>query len=209
MDGDADVGFLDVTANALAVVLIATLFALQALETQKEVLTDPWARSDPLLSFPIRRWAALTEFNDYYLIRSDGALFFDRDRLVAALLESGRTSGAFPEGVIVLTPLYRVRGQDLGDYRITWQPPAEGRGEVLPLDTEEDLAAFVRRLEDRYVRRHRAATFFVRPEAMATFGRLHGLLEDRHRNLRWRWQPWTLPEIRITRATSTGWMMYR
>lgn len=209
MDEDADVGFLDVTANALAVVLIATLFALQSLETLKAILTDPWAREDPALSFPIRRWSPLSEFNDYYVIRTDGAVFFDRDRLVTKLLESGRTSGAFDEGTIVVTPLWRVRGRDIGDYRITWTPPPPGQADAIPLDREEDLTAFAARLEERYARLRRAATLFVMPEAMATFTRLHELLGDPDRRLRWRWQPWTRPEIRITRATSTGQLLYR
>lgn len=209
MDDDADVGFLDVTANALAVVLIATLFALQTLETWKAILTDPWASNDPTLPYPIRRWAALTEFNDYYLLRSDGALFFDRDRMVAALLESGRTTGTFEEGTVVIVPLLTALGRDLGHYRITWRPSPPGRAAAIPLASDEDLTAFVSRLENRYGRLHRAATLFVAPEAMATFTRLHTFLADPDRRLRWRWQPWTRADIQITRAATTGRLLYR
>ncbi len=187
-DDDAGpVGFLDVAANALAVVIIVTLFAVQALEIRTVWRGDPRASDAPALAFPVKPSHALGPFTRFWIVEETGVALWRHDWAAEIMWSEGDIDADLPEGRTTVASLAR-RGNDIDMFRASWLPTPDGLVRR-PLPDDKAIAAFLDELETTFVTKRVAPMFLVHESGMGLFTRISRQLMHDERQMCWRWWP--------------------
>ncbi len=186
-DEEEQVGFLDVAANALAVVIIVTLFAVQALRVQTVWRGDPRATEEPPLPFPMKAAHALGPFTRPWIVGDGWVMPGPQDEAARSMWEGRTLDVGTPQGRVALFSMAR-RGHDVDLYRASWWPRADGF-ERRALPDEAAVGAFLDGLETEFRDRHVAPSFLVTAEGMPLFTEIARRLLREPRELCWRWWP--------------------
>ena len=183
-DGGFDAGFLDVAANALAIMIFVTMFALLTVRSEPTVLHDP--RFDRELPLTLRVQPPLAErpFLDYYLIFDDMLVRWEQERYVEHLIEHGlrdtvRVDGGKLRVSITMEP------RDPDSYSASFVPDFDAlarRATVLTTETVEAVAAEIRGREKTH---GRVPNFVVLPSGMDSFEALYTELRETPIWMRW------------------------
>ena len=181
---EAELGMLDVSANALAVLILATMLVISAAAPpilRGEVRSD----AHPDLFYPSPIDAVLAPHSRYVIVLLEGMVELDLDAF-AEQLALGEVTARTAQGSLTLVTDRRMY-RDLNDYRATvtldW-PALATSASALPLDTEgvEAEASFAAGAFDR---RGVATTYLVAAEAVSEFAPLYWTLRDKQAPIRW------------------------
>lgn len=179
---DSEMGMLDVSANALAVLVLATMLIISA--AAPPAVRGEVARDDiPGLFYPSPLAGALSPLSRYVVVSSAGATVLNLDPFAEAF--AGNETQAVTsqgEGTLVVD---RKRYRDLNDYRVRIIPDWDAlEAQAAPLDPDGiALEASVARgafADDRI-----ATTYFVRSDAVAEFAPLYWELRNAQAPMRW------------------------
>lgn len=180
---DAEVGMLDVSANALAVLILATMLVLSAAAPpvpRGEVLRD----DVPALFYPSPIDAVLAPHSRYVLVLPEGLVDLDLDAFAAALAQ-GDVVARTAQGELTLVTDRRIY-RDLNDYRATLTPDWPALADAArPLDGDDAPRAEADAAGALFDGAGTATTYFVTAEAMAAFAPLYWLLRDAQVPIRW------------------------
>lgn len=183
---DAEAGFLDVAANALAVVIFATMMVLivsvpplVAGAVREAPLRDP-VMPTPMAPVPV-------PFSAFHYVTEAGIAPIDL-RAAVDHLSDREVVGTMPGTVSFRTE--RTRYRDLDDYNFTLTPDRDAlRAGAVDLQDREAMDAFVQHM-DTLVRQDRTVPAFVVTEAgYASFVPIHAALRAHGVPLRWFFVP--------------------
>jgi hypothetical protein len=163
----AESGFLDVAANALAIVILATMMLLllsapMATTGEPPPIDDPPEIARQPLPDPNAR-----PYRRIYYVAEDKAVRLDFGALAAAALDGAPTD----QGRLDLRTV-RVMRRDVDEYRATFRPDhAALKAAAEPLEGES-LARLVDRVRDAHEASRASAALLVYPDGVAGGGRL-------------------------------------
>ena len=185
MNGDTpDSGFLDVATNALAVIVIATMFTLLTVETETTERSDPRFDGEPSLTLRTQPPLAERPFLDYYFVFDGVIVRWEQERYVELLAVEGlRDPIALPGGKLRVSVAAEPRDPD--SFTASFIPDLSalaGLATVLTLETAESVASAIL---ERHETGGTAPNFIVYPSGMESFEMLYHRLRDAPIWLRW------------------------
>lgn len=174
---NVEAGFLDISANALAVIIFATMITLIS-AAPPAVRGEVQAESEPGLAFPVPLDLPLPPLSSYAVVTEQGVIPLDLDGMITS-------DGATPQGRFSIR-VERMGYRDLDDYQATVTLDlAVMRAAATPIDAAAPLNALVTELEEAFARRNMAPTFLLSQDGIATFPRLYWALRKAGVPLRW------------------------
>ena len=183
-DGGFDAGFLDVAANALAIMIFVTMFALLTVRSEPTVLHDPRFERDLPLTLRAQPSLAERPFLDYYLVFDGRIARWEQERYVEHLIEYGLRDTVRAEGG-KLRVSARMEPRDPDSYTASFVPDFDalaGRATVMAADAVDAVAAEIR---DREKTHGRVPNFIVYPSGMKVFESLYSELREGPIWMRW------------------------
>lgn len=193
---DSDVGMLDVSANALAVLILVTMLVLTVASPptpQGEVR----ASARPELFYPSPLDAIVPPQSSYWIMTEPGLTRLDLGAFALSLAE-GATVARTPQGEATLI-IDRRNYRDLNDHRlqisIDWDAMRAGASS---LTTEADVAEAGRVIRAAYADEGITPTFVVNSESTPTFAPLYWYLREEQVPMRW-----------VTLADGSNLVLYR
>ncbi len=183
-NGSFEAGFLDVAANALAIMIFVTMFALLTVRSEPTTLQDP--RFERELPLTLRVQPLLTErpFLDYYLVFDGRVARWEQERYVEHLIEYGLRDIVRAEGG-KLRVSARMEPRDPDSYTASFVPDFDalaGRATVLAAEAIDIVAAEILNREKTH---DRVPNFIVYPSGMKAFEALYVELRDTPIWMRW------------------------
>ena len=179
---ESEVGMLDVSANALAVLILATMLVIS-------VASPPLQRGEmredtvPTLFYPSPLDGALPPHNRYMVVLNEGLLELDLNS-IALQLSEGSTTATTPEGTAALVTDRRIY-RDLNDYRLRLQLDWASLADLV-VSLDEDLASLeVQRAMRLFNEHNTASTYLVSPHAVDAFSTLYWKLREGQVPIRW------------------------
>lgn len=183
---DAETGFLDVAANALAVIIFATMMVLIV---SVPPLVAGMVREEPLRNpvMPSPMPPSPVPFSAYYYVSSAGVTPIDL-RAIVDDLSDRPVQMPLPGRTTFRTE--RTRYRDLDDYRFTLTPDLEAlRAAALPVADAETFARLVARLVEAVEKNSTVPAFIVNERGYESFAPLYAALRDEGVPLRWFFVP--------------------
>ncbi|MEE3317030.1 MAG: hypothetical protein VX202_04645 [Pseudomonadota bacterium] len=180
---DAEVGMLDVSANALAVLILATMMVLTVAAPpvpRGEIRTD--ARPDLFYPSPVD--LVVTPQTDYWLITEGGITRLDIDAFATGLAD-GSTLARTSQGEATLI-VDRRNYRDLNDHRLLITPDWNAiRTTGTSLTTPEGIATAKEIIQTAYERDAILPTLVVLTEGTESFSDLYWSLRETEVPMRW------------------------
>lgn len=183
-DGGFDAGFLDVAANALAIMIFVTMFALLTVRSEPSILHDPRFEREPPLSLRVQPSLSERPFIDYYLVFDGRIARWEQERYVEHLIEHGLRDTVQAEGG-KLRVSARMEPRDPDSYTASFVPDFDalaGRATVLTAEAIDTVAAEIR---DREKTHGRMPNFIVYPSGIKAFEVLYSELREASIWMRW------------------------
>lgn len=179
---NAEIGMLDVSANALAVLILATMLVIATAAPplpRGEVRTD----AAPPLFYPPPIDNAISPQNRYVLVLPEGLVPLDLNAFAQAL-SFGETTASTTQGTITLVTDRRMY-RDLNDYRASIDPDYVAlAADAMPLSPQQ-LASEVAKANQDFGRNGVATSYFVSVAAMENFAPLYWALREAQVPMRW------------------------
>lgn len=180
---DTDVGMLDVSANALAVLILATMLVL-TVAAPPAPNGEVRSQTQPDLFYPSPMDLVVAPSSSYWAVTDAGATQIDLDGFAAGLA-GGATVARTPQGEATLI-IDRSNYRDLNDHRLQltldW-PQIRATGQ--PLATPQDVQDIITALRTAFADEGLVPTFVVTPAGTGAFAEIYwGLRQDRV-PLRW------------------------
>lgn len=181
---DAETGFLDVAANALAVIILATMFMI-ILSAQPPLTGDaPPDAPKADLAMPARLDTAFPPLSQYYAVVGTGLVRIDLDAL-ARQVHDGVEGPTTDQGRLTFI-LDRLGRRDYDEYRsVTTFDTRQLRAQAASMADPAAVAAMADSLEAAYAEAAFLPTFIVLPDGMTAFAPLYHALRERGLALRW------------------------
>ena len=192
-----DVGMLDVSANALAVLILAAMLALVAV-VPPVLRGEVEADTAPSLFYPSPLNSSLAPQSRYVMVLQDGAVELDFN-LFARVLAEGETVARTPQGEAVLVT-DRRRYRDLNDYRVTIRPDMAALNEYATALDADAVAAEADQAAEKFVSEGVASSYIVAVDAIDSFSALYWALREAQTPMRWVVLPEGQPLIVTRRA---------
>lgn len=181
--GDTDIGMLDVSANALAVLILATMLVI-TVAAPPALRGEVRASERPDLFYPSPLEVVVAPQSTYWIVSGAGITPLDIDPL-AAELATGVTTARTPlaqASLIVDRRGYR----DLNDHRLSLTLDWEAvRQNATPLDGEAALRAVIEPIQKAFENAGVAPTFVVIAEGTDAFAGLYWGLREAQVPMRW------------------------
>lgn len=183
---DSEVGMLDVSANALAVLILATMLVISA-AAPPALRGEVRADTMPTLHYPSPLDGVLAPHSRYVIVMVNGVAELDLNGF-AGQLATGQTSVRTEQGQAVLIT-DRARYRDLNEYRLSITPDwdvlvAQANGAasdaVNDVFTQEAATAAQHFQQD-----NTASTYLVAIDAVDAFSVLYWKLRTAQTPIRW------------------------
>lgn len=180
---DTEAGFLDVAANALAIMILATMMLLVVsapIRTAGDVLPSG---DTPEISFPEKADPVMRPLYAYYFVSEAGVTLIDLDAIARAVAAAAGDASTEQGKMSLITP--RRARRDWNDYRGTFAPDyaAIKAGAVSIGSAERN--AFTTELSTRYEAENVVPTFHVLPEGIENFAPIYWALRTEGIPVRW------------------------
>jgi len=180
---DMDSGFVDVAANALAIVILMTMIALLIasipLERGEEARNEP-----PPLPFPVALDPTVPPLNSYWYVSGAGLTRIELAEAATGIADGQRKVetevGAF------YFQNDRSSYRDLDEYRLDFLPSPPGIAALAESFDPDAQADWLRKFSGSFDATNTVPTFFVDPEAFQTFGLFFQAIRSEGIALRWR-----------------------
>ena len=180
----SDASFLDIATNTLAIVMIATMFALLTAQPETSAPRDPRFAEKPRLALRAQPQLAERPFLDYYLVFDGQIVRWEQERYVDALIADGlRTTVDLPGGKLRVSAAMEPRDPDSFSAAFVPDLPVLARA-ATPL-TPETVEAVFANVVGRMKSHGLAPNFVVFPSGMDAFGPLYRRMREEPIWLRW------------------------
>lgn len=177
--------FLDIATNLLAILLIVTLFALNAPRQHQEGASQIQAPRRTAQSFIAPRRELFPPFSRFYLVFADRVVVWDQAAVVAALAaDPEHHAGRTAQGRFLWLPEPLVT-RDLDAFQLQFWPDREALLAQAAPWSAAHTAALLAQLAQDAARQQIAPVFIVYPDGMETFVPLYDQLQAS--GLRFRW----------------------
>jgi hypothetical protein len=197
-DADTETGFLDVAANALAVIILATLFIL-IVSARPPVRGDaPPPPPTGELTMPPRLDEPFPPLSQYYVVLGPGLADLDLTGMARAAIKEVPGAPSLPEAAGSDTkmdgsPPWRLSFQtprrprrDYSEYTAIVTPDyGRLRAQAAPLDGSDAVAHLTDVLQRRHADDMLVPTFFVLPDGVDVFAPLYFALRGQDIPFRW------------------------
>jgi len=180
---ESDIGMLDISANALAVLILATMLVLT-------VASPPSPRGEvqsedrPELFYPSPLDVAVVPQSAYWIVTDAGVTLLDLDAIAVGLLDGAAVS-ATAQAEATLT-MDRSRYRDLNDHRMSltleW---AALRDTALPIATPQVAGELSALVTDAFENTGQVPTFVVTPTGTEAFAGVYWDLRAQQVPMRW------------------------
>lgn len=192
-----DASFLDVATNALAIVVIVTMFALLTVKPETGTVRDPRFAEDEGLKLRTQLQLPERPFHDYYFVFDGRIVRWEQERYVERLIADGlRDAVDLPGGKLRVSAVLEPRDPD--SFTASFFPDfsaMRSRGIEITPGTVDALSA---QISHRQKERGLAPNFVVYSSGMEAFATLYRKL--RNEPIWLRWFLWTEDEpLRIER----------
>lgn len=176
--------FLDIATNALAIVMIVTMFALLTVKSETALQHDPRFSEEPRLTLRVQPPLAERPFLDYYFVFDGRIVRWEQESYVAELMSKGvRQTIALPGGKLRLSAVMEPRDPDSFSASFAPDFPAlVDQATPLMSDTLETVTAGI---VDRLDTLGLAPNFVVYPSGMDAFEALYRNLREEPIWMRW------------------------
>lgn len=182
---DTALGFIDVAANALAMMILATLFVIILSAAPPRPGSEVVEDKTELLNIPVATDYALSPNNRYFIVQDAGIADVALDPFVDLLARGQATAVTELGSLSVVVP--RRGRRDYDEYRAFYRPNVVALAAVsAPIASDEQVAKFVADLEALHAESNIAGTFFVTTDGLETFAPVYWELRGRGLPLRWR-----------------------
>jgi hypothetical protein len=178
-----DSGFVDVAANALAIVILVTVIAV-LLSSVPQRRGEVLAQSTPPLAFPVALDPTRAPLNSYWYVTEEGLTEVTFDK-VATALASGETT-VNTELATFYFQNARSGYRDLDEYRLDIRPNMTVLRASAQAMYPENMSVVVEEFEEAFANENRVPTFLVLPDGYQTFARFYAELRQADLALRWR-----------------------
>lgn len=180
---DSEVGMLDVSANALAVLILATMLVISA--AAPPVPRGEVRRGDmPNLFYPSPIDAVLAPLSRYVFVLPTGLVELDLDSFAVAL-SSGQVTVRTSQGEMTLVT-GRTTYRDLNDYRASFSPDWSALAQTAkPMQNEDDAGLEADTAASLFDDAEIATTYLVAAESVAAFSPLYWKLRNAQVPIRW------------------------
>jgi len=181
--GSEQTGFLDVAANALAVMILATMMLLivaAPIRISGEVIPD---ESTPELNFPTPSDPVMRPLYAYYLVTSSGIVSIDLDALTIAAAEAGGSAQTDQGRLRITVP--RSARRDWNQYRARFLPDIQALRTLARPITENYLSTLVDHLREDYEKHRIVTTWLVVPDGIETAAPVYWGLRGAGVPVRW------------------------
>lgn len=181
-DDDSDAGFVDVAANALAIIILMTMIAL-IIAAIPATRGEVRAEARPALPFPVALDPSVRPFNSYWFVSEAGLTRIDLGE-AAIRFAGGETVVETDLGRFYMQT-WREGYRDPSEYRVDFLPFAAGIAlHAQPLDASSEVAAVVA-FDTAFREARIVPTFLVARDGYATFTALYNDLRALDIPLRW------------------------
>ena len=181
---DTDVGMLDVSANALAVLILATMLVL-TVAAPPALRGEVRAASRPDLFYPSPLDVAITPQGTTWIVTAAGLSRLDLDSFATGLSD-GSTVARTPQGEATLIVDRRNTYRDLNDHRLQvsldWDAIAAA---AAPITTPAEVAEVAAGIGAAFTGDGTAPTFVVDTDGTAAFAALYWALRADQVPMRW------------------------
>lgn len=179
---ESDVGMLDVSANALAVLILATMLVISA-AAPPSLRGEVRREEAPDLFYPSPIDAALAPNSRYIVVLKEGMVELDLDAIALALSE-GRISAETAQGKSTLVTDRRLY-RDLNDYRLRILPDWDALAQAASPFNGESAAQEDETASRLFESQNIATTYFVTTGAIGDFADLYWKLRTAQTPIRW------------------------
>lgn len=162
--GDTEAGFLDVAANALAVMILATMMLLVVAAPIRIVGETEPDSSTPEVTFPVRSDPTSRPLYDYFLASDAGIAAIDLDAIALATARAAGDSETEQGKVGIVVA--RTSRRDWNDYLANFSPDYSVLKAQSQAMDEFQVERLVSQLVERYEAERVSPTFFVLAEAI-------------------------------------------
>jgi len=179
---DGELGMLDVSANALAVLILATMMVISAAATPS-VRGEVRLEKTPELFYPAPIDSTLPPNSRYMLVLAEGLVEIDVDAFAEGLF-SGEATAETEQGRAVLVT-DRRNYRDLNDYRLQINPDWDVLSQNATVLGQEAAIEEARTAADAYDNSNFATTYLVVEDAIENFAPLYWHLRAAQTPIRW------------------------
>lgn len=180
---DAETGFLDVAANALAVIILVTMVVL-IISGVPQVRGEVTEETELDLSFPPPLETVTTPLAAYYAVTPEGVTKLDLDAMTSQVNDGV----AIPEtdqgnlAVRVSRSAYRDFNEYSAEFRLNLENISKT---ATPVDTREQRSEFVEMISNRFDNQGIVPTFLIQRGSAADYAPLYWGLRKADAVLRW------------------------
>lgn len=180
---DMDVGMLDVSANALAVLILATMLVIKVAAPPAS-LGEVQSDTQPDLFYPTPLEVSVAPASTYWAVTDAGTTVIDLDGFAVGLT-GGSTVARTPQGEATLV-IDRSNYRDLNDHRLQlnldW---SEINATAQPLATAQEVQVITDAIGGAFDQDGLVPTFIVTPEGTNLFAQVYWELRKDRVPLRW------------------------
>ena len=180
---DTDIGMLDVSANALAVLILATMLVITIAAPPGppgEVQSD----TPPNLFYPTPLEVSVAPSSTYWAVTDAGTTVIDLDEFAVGLT-GGASVARTPQGEATLV-VDRSNYRDLNDHRLQlnldW---SQISATAQPLATSQEVQDIIAALRSAFDQDGLVPTFIVTPEGSSLFAKVYWEMRKDRVPLRW------------------------
>lgn len=179
-DSEGSLGFLDVAANALAIIMLTTLLLISASQAMRSDGESVRVNEREILGLPERQDAAFPPLSMYHIVTAEGLARVDLASMVKEF-KTGRTFAQTDQGMLSATASTTRRDYDV--FFAEFTPNLDYfRGVAEPIDP---VAGTATSLAAAFGEQTLRPTFLVLPEATDTFTPLYWALREARVPFRW------------------------
>lgn len=180
---DTNVGMLDVSANALAVLILATMLVI-TVAAPPAPMGEVRSETPPNLFYPTPLEVSVAPASTYWAVTEAGTTVIDLDGFAVGLV-GGATVARTLQGEATLV-IDRSNYRDLNDHRLQlnldW---SQINATAQPLATAQDVQAITDALRVSFDQDGLVPTFIVRPEGTNLFAQIYWEMRKDRVPLRW------------------------
>lgn len=180
---DSDIGMLDISANALAVLILATMLVL-TVASPPTPLGEVRSDDRPELFYPSPMDVAVVPQSAYWIVTDAGVTLLDLDAIAVGLVD-GAAVATTAQAEATLT-MDRSRYRDLNDHRMSLKLEWGAlRDSALPIATTQDAGELSALVADAFESTGQAPTFVVTPAGTEAFSAIYWDLRAQQVPMRW------------------------
>jgi len=180
---DIENGFMDVAANALAVMIFVTMIVL-LVAAPPALRGEIFGDTSPPLAFPAPLDEYMSPLNDYFLVTSDGVTPVDLNAF-ARELKGGANNARTEQGSMTFL-VERNWYRDIDEFKakLIFDISAMRRTAIV-LTEDADLKTFAKTTANRFKQKKIAPTFILAEDGIDQFVSVYWALRDTDVVLRW------------------------